>query len=60
MFEFIKKAIFAGLTILSRGNPLSAAPLSVAPLNHNKKMFLNMTTSIKQQVINVNGKYQRN
>ena len=37
MFEFIKKAIFAGLTILSRGNPLSAAPLSVAPLNHNKK-----------------------
>ena len=33
MFEFIKKAIFAGLTILSRGNPLRAALLSVAPLN---------------------------
>ena len=33
MFEFIKKTIFAGLTILSRGNPLSAALLIVAPLN---------------------------
>ena len=33
MFEFAKKAIFAGLTILSRGNPLRAALLSVAPLN---------------------------
>ena len=33
MFEFIKKAIFAGLTILSLGNPLSAALLIVAPLN---------------------------
>ena len=29
-------------------------------MNRNKKIFLNMTASIKQQVINVNGKYQRN
>ena len=29
-------------------------------MNHNKKMFLNMIMSIKQQIININGRYQTN
>ena len=33
MFEFIKKAFFTGLTVLSSVNTLSAAPLNAIPLS---------------------------
>ena len=36
------------------------AHFSCKYMNCNKKMFLNMTLSIKQQRSNINGKYQRN
>ena len=29
-------------------------------MNHSKKLLLNMIMSIKHQIININGKYQRN
>ena len=29
-------------------------------MNYDKKLLLDMTMSIKQQIININGKYQRN
>ena len=37
-----------------------SAHFSCKYMNCNKKMFVNTTTSIKQQRTNINGKYQRN
>ena len=52
MFEFIKKAFFTGLTILSSINPLNATEVSAT---HLKFVSMNnQECKVKSQIVNVN------
>ena len=52
MFEFIKKELFAGLTILSSVNLLSTAPLTKTPLRCIS--MINQKCKVRPEIINVN------
>ena len=52
MFEFIKKAFFTGLTILSSVNPLSAAPLNATSIKCDAKMT-NQECKVRTEIVNV-------
>ena len=47
MFEFIKKAFFAGLTILSSGNLLTITPLRCISMT-------NQECKVRPEIVNVN------
>ena len=52
VFEFIKKAFFAGLTILSSVNPLSANPLNATALRCVS--MNNQECKVRPEIVNVN------
>ena len=53
MFEFIKKVLFTGLTVLLSVNPLNATLLSTAPLKC-VSIMTNQECKLRTQIVNVN------
>ena len=53
MFGFNKKAVFAGLTILSSINVLNAIPFSTTPLECVP--MTNQECKVRPEIVNVNG-----